>query len=79
MIVISLRRACAAVASYSIGSSLSIFVANIPDPIAGLWCAISAIFAIKEERRESYRVGWHRIIGSWIGALISAVILFTLS
>ena len=76
MIDVSFRVACVAVISYIAATYLGVFIANAPDQIGGLWSAISAIMALKQETKESYRAGWHRIIGTLIGSVVTAFVLY---
>ena len=76
MVDIALRAACVATISYMAAIYLGLFAIQTPDKLGGLWCAISAIMALKQGTQESYMAGWHRILGTLIGTVITAFVIY---
>jgi uncharacterized membrane protein YccC len=74
-VVFCLRLAVTVCACYLIGRKFSSLFSEVPDTIGGLWSIISAIFIIHENKVESCKEGFNRLMGSLIGAFLSAIVL----
>lgn len=72
----SFRVAAISTISYMLATYLGVFTIHAPDQIGGLWSAISAIMALKQERDESCHAGWQRIVATFIGAVVTALVLY---
>ena len=46
--------------------------------LGGLWALISGIVVLQATRRETWASAWLRVLGTFIGAIISAIYLFLL-
>ena len=46
--------------------------------LGGLWAVISGIVVLQATRRETWASAWLRVLGTFIGAVISAVYLYLL-
>jgi uncharacterized membrane protein YgaE (UPF0421/DUF939 family) len=46
--------------------------------LGGLWALISGIVVLQATRRETWSSAWLRVLGTFIGAVISAIYLFLL-
>ena len=62
--------------AYLAGNNLTFFFHGPTATIGGLWAVISAIIVIQENGRETTKSALQRIIGSFIGAVLSGLYLF---
>lgn len=75
-IIIAIELAIATTLSFIAGYYLGVHFMHFSQPlIDGMWTGISAILVVQATHQKALAAGWFRIIGSFIGALMSAIIV----
>jgi uncharacterized membrane protein YccC len=72
---LALQEGVACLLAYLAGFHLTLALLGVPSFIGALWCVISAIVVLQATRQETLASAWLRILGTLIGATVSAVYL----
>jgi uncharacterized membrane protein YccC len=64
--------------AYLGGVYLTLVIEGTPSQIGALWCVISGIVVLQATRQETLASVWLRVLGTLIGAVISAIYLLIL-
>lgn len=72
---VAIQEGVACLLAYLAGSYLTQVILGVPSPIGALWCVISVIVVLQATRQETVASAWLRVLGTLIGATVSAVYL----
>lgn len=72
---LAIQEGAACLLAYLAGQYLSLALLGAPSPIGSLWCVISAIVVLQATRQKTVASAWLRVLGTLIGATVSAVYL----
>lgn len=75
---VALQSALASLASYWCGFYFTSFFHGASASLGGLWSLISGLVVLQATRRNTWSSAWLRILGTLIGAIISAAYLSVL-
>ena len=75
---ISLQITLVSLASYLLGSYTTSLVHELSAGLGGLWATISGIVVLQATQKETWSLALVRILGTAIGAIISAIYLLLL-
>jgi uncharacterized membrane protein YccC len=64
--------------AYLAGLHLTLVIPSVSAHIGALWCVISGLVVLQATRRETVASAWLRVLGTLIGALVSAIYLLFL-
>lgn len=74
-IQISFQLSIVSLVSFLVGYHTTYLLHEESASIGGLWAVISAIVVIQATEHKTLRVAWFRILGTFIGAIISVAYL----
>ena len=72
---VAVQSALVSLVSYSCGFYFSSFFHGASASIGGLWSLISGVLVLQATRRNTWSSAWLRILGTLVGAIISAAYL----
>ena len=75
---VALQSALASLVSYWCGFYFTSFFHGASASLGGLWSLISGLVVLQATRRNTWSSAWLRILGTLVGAIISAVYLSVL-
>jgi uncharacterized membrane protein YgaE (UPF0421/DUF939 family) len=75
---ISLQITLVSLVSYLVGFYTTSFIHELSAGLGGLWAAISGIVVLQATQKDTWSLAWIRVLGTAIGAVVSAVYLMML-
>jgi len=75
---IAVQDAAVCLLAYLGGLYFNLLIEGTPSEIGALWCVISGIVVLQATRRDTVASAWLRVLGTLIGAAISAIYLLFL-